>query len=55
MKNLSTFNYQKDFTSLKLKLIKNINSCVSYCMSLLTAIAIIEFVRFCFDLYIYLH
>ena len=53
-------NYNSDIstyklTSLKLKLIKNINCTVSYIMSALRVIAIIEFIRFCFDLYSYLH
>lgn len=54
--NLSYKDY-KDYKlmSLKLKLIKNINTTVSYIMSSLWVIAIIEFIRFCFDLYSYLH
>lgn len=53
-------NYNSDINtykvnSLKLKLLKNINSVISYIMSALWWILIIEFVRFCFDLYSYLH
>lgn len=53
-------NYNSDINtyklnSLKLKLIKNINSVVCYIMNALWVIAVIEFIRFCFDLYAYLH
>ena len=56
-KTLNSYTSTSDYKlkSLKLKLIKNINSCVSYSMSLLVVIAVIEFIRFCFDLFAYLH
>lgn len=60
MQNLGYINYKKDSSdlkimSLKLKILKNINWNVSFIMSLLVLIAIIEFIRFCFDLYVYVH
>jgi len=39
----------------RLKLLKNINSSVSFILYILSIIWVIEFVRFCFDLFRYLH
>jgi len=41
--------------SLKLKILKNINSTLSYIISILCIIAWLEFIRFVFDLYSYFH
>lgn len=65
MQNLNYYNKEKnvnwltnsdyEMLSFKLKLIRNINSCVSYIMSALYIIAWIEFIRFVVDLYVYFH
>lgn len=53
-------NYNSDinmykYNSLRLKLLKNINSTISYIMSALWCILIIQFINLCFDLFAYLH
>lgn len=60
MQNLGYINYKKDSSdlkmmSLKLKIIKNINTTVSFIMSLLIVIASIEFINLCWSIYSYLH
>jgi len=50
----SNYNDYK-INSLKLKLIKNINNCVSYLLSCLCILAWIELFRLIIDLYYYFH
>lgn len=53
MQNSNYYSYKSNYFNTKLY--KNINSSLSYMVSILSIIAIIEFIRFCFDLYVYIH
>lgn len=60
MQNLNYNNnrlsiWDQKMLALKIKILKNINSCVSITMSLLWAILIIEFIKLCFSIFAYLH
>lgn len=60
MQNLNYNNrwltlWDQKMLSLKIKILKNINSSCSYILTALWIIAIIEFIKFCFSLFAYIH